>query len=460
MNVIEAIADWSCRQNHFSPRARELARMAIVDTLACQYAGQSDFSSLAVRHAFAEYLNPDAAASVVGGGKAPAAIAALLNATAAHAIDYDDNFQPGMSHASAVLVPALLAVADEINATGSQLIDAYLIGLQAQAFVGMGVGPSHYTAGWHGTSTVGCIGTSAGVARLMGFDQAAVARTLSNAVSFASGTKGQFGTPIKPLHAGWAARNAIDAARFAEQGMRGRIDILEAPQGFLDLFGGGSANGWDIAAILATQKHVIETTGVMPKRHPCCGSTHMIVDALNDIREQHKFRDDQVLSVETLVGIANRRNLAYELPQDEMQARFSMQYCVDTLLRNGALGVKDFTAERVAQFTEPSRLARITMQAYSAEQEEDTPPGERLPHCVTVTLTDGRVLKGERKLAKGSLLEPFSDADRLQKFVDCCAALPDPQALFAQLERLDEQPDLGFIRPLFLEPARNNGGLI
>lgn len=449
MNVIEAIADWSCRQNEFSPRARELARVAIVDTLACLYAGQDDFSSLAVRRAFAEYLNPNARSSVVGGGKAPAAIAALLNATAAHAIDYDDNFQPGMSHASAVLVPALLAVANEINASGGQLIDAYLIGLQAQAFVGAGVGPSHYTAGWHGTSTVGCIGTSAGVARLLGFDQAAMARTLSNAVSFASGTKGQFGTPIKPLHAGWAARNAVDAARFAEQGMRGRIDILEAPQGFLAMFGGESANGWDIAAILSSQQHVIETTGVMPKKHPCCGSTHMIIDALNDIREQHGFSDAEVLSVETLVGIANQRNLAYDLPQDEMQARFSMQYCVDTLLRNGALGVKDFTAERVAQLTEPARLARISMRAYSAEQEKDTPPGERLPHCVTLRLTDGRVLTGERKLAKGSLVEPFSYADRLQKFVDCCAALPDPEALFMQLERLDEQQDLGFLAQLY-----------
>ncbi|EIC85652.1 MmgE/PrpD family protein [Serratia sp. M24T3] len=449
MNVIEAIADWSCRQDQFSPRARELARIAITDTLACLYAGQNDFSSLAVRRAFEDYLNPDAGASVIGGGKAPAAIAALLNATAAHAIDYDDNFQPGMSHASAVLVPALLAVADETNASGSRLIDAYLIGLQAQAFVGMGVGPSHYTAGWHGTSTVGCIGTAAGVAWLMGQDEAGISRTLSNAVSFASGTKGQFGTPIKPLHAGWAARNAIDAARFADQGMRGRIDILEAPQGFMEMFGGASATGWDIAAILSTQKHVIETTGVMPKRHPCCGSTHMIIDALADLREQHDFADAEVVSVDTLVGIANQRNLAYELPQDEMQARFSMQYCVDTVLRNGALGVRDFTAERVAQLTDPARLARITMRAYSAEQEKDTPPAERLPHRITVTLKDGRVLEAERKLAKGSLVEPFTSADRLQKFVDCCAALPNARALFMQLEMLDQQEDLGFLTDLY-----------
>lgn len=451
MNAIEAIAAWSHRQNSFSPQARELARLAITDTLACLYAGQQDFSSRAVRRAFSEYLNPDAGARVIGGGKAPAAIAALLNATAAHAIDFDDNFQPGMSHASAVLVPALLAVADEINASGHPLIDAYLVGLQAQAFVGWGVGPSHYTAGWHGTSTVGCIGTAVGVARLLGLDSAGMARALSNAVSFASGTKGQFGTPIKPLHAGWAARNAIDAARLAEQGMQGRIDILEAPQGFLELFGGDSPSGWDVEQILATEKHVIETVGVMPKRHPCCGSTHMIIDALCDIREQHVFADEDVVSVATLVGIANQRNLAYTVPEDEMQARFSMPYCVDTLLRNGALGVNDFTPQRVADLSDPERLARISMQAYSAAQEKDTPPGERLPHRVTVTLRDGRVFEAERTLAKGSLIEPFTPAERLQKFVDCCASLRHAEPLFAQLERLDEQQDMTFLTAFFAD---------
>lgn len=455
MNVIEAIASWCCSQPDFSTTARRKAREAITDTLACLFAGQDDFSSRAVRAASESYFSPHASSRLAGGGRAPAAIAALINGTAAHAIDYDDNFAPGMSHASAVLLPALLAVADEINASGEQLVDAYLTGLQAQAFVGSGVAPSHYTAGWHGTSTVGCIGSAAGVAWLMGMDQAGIARTLSNAVSFASGTKGQFGTPIKPLHAGWAARNAVDAAKFAQQQMQGRIDILEAPQGFLEMFGGLTPPGWDIAGILGTHQHVIETTGVMPKRHPCCGSTHMIIDALDDLRARHDFSDTDVLAVDTRVGIANLRNLAYPLPANEMQARFSMQYCVDTWLRNGSLGVSDFTPARVAKLTDPARLQRISMRCYTPEQEADTPPGERLTHEVTLILRDGRTLQAGRKLAKGSNTEPFSDADRLRKFTDCCATMPSAGALFHQLNQLEEQEDLGFMASLFGEPLRD-----
>ncbi|NDL61747.1 MmgE/PrpD family protein [Acerihabitans arboris] len=447
MNVIEAIAAWSRAQDGFSRPARELARRAIVDTLACLYAGRGDFSTLAVRTAGEPYLRRDYRARVIGGGRAPAAIAALINGTSAHAIDYDDNFGPGMSHASAVLVPALLAAADELNAGGGQLVDAYLIGLQAQAFIGAGVGPSHYTAGWHGTSTVGCIGTAAGVAWLMGLDQAGIARALSNAVSFASGTKGQFGTPIKPLHAGWAARNAIEAAVLAQRGMRGRIDILEAPQGFGEMFGGAAPSGWDIPAILGTRPHVIESVGVMPKRHPCCGSTHMIIDALSDLRDTHDFTDADVVSADTLVGIANQRNLAYAVPENEMQARFSMHYCVDTWLRNGALSVLDFTPARVAQQTDPARLARITLRAYRAEQEA----GGKLPHRVTLTLRDGRRLEAERRLAKGSNTEPFSEAERRQKFIDCCAGLELPDRLFDRLKSLGDAGDLGYLDALLVE---------
>jgi 2-methylcitrate dehydratase PrpD len=180
----------------------------------------------------------------------------------------------------------------------------------------------------------------------------------------------------------------------------------------------------------------------------------MIIDALDDLRAQHDFSDDDVLAVDTLVGIANLRNLAYPQPVNEMQARFSMQYCVDTWLRHGSLGVSDFTPARVAELAEPARLARISMRCYTPEQEAGLPPEERLTHEVTLTLRDGRTLQAGRKLAKGSNREPFSDADRLRKFTDCCATMSNASGLFRQLNRLEEQEDLEFLAALFDEPLR------
>lgn len=435
MTVIETIAAWCAREPRFSANARRLAHDAISDTLACLCAGRRDFSTLAVKQAWKYDAH------------SPAAVMALVNATAAHAIDYDDNFGPGMSHASAVLVPALLAVALEQNASGEDLVKAYLIGLQAQAFVGDVVSPSHYTAGWHGTSTIGCIGTAAGVAWLKGLDEDGIARTLSIAVSQASGMKGQFGTPLKPFHAGMAARNAVEAAQLAATGMSGRLDILEGEMGFCELFAGAGFSAEKVQAWAATDRHIIETVGVMPKKHPCCGSTHRVLDAIADLQAQHAFVAKDVESVNCKVGISNRRNLAYTAPENEMQARFSMNYCIARMLEAGSLSVADFTPDRVSVQACHPLMTRITMQSWQPEEEAEA---VNLPHLVTVTLLDGRVLRHQRLSAKGSLSEPFSEQERREKFADCCAQLSGSEVLYQRVGKLEKEFDLAFLQEMLV----------
>jgi 2-methylcitrate dehydratase PrpD len=442
VSIIEAIARWSRSGVEFSDLARLRARHAIADTIGCALAGAGDPSVQAVRAAFAGSIADGPRCTLVGGGQAAEGLSALVNGTAAHALDYDDNFRPGASHASAVLVPALLGPALAGGASGRMLVDAYLVGLEAQAAVGRGVNPSHYAAGWHSTSTVGCIGTATGVAWLRGLDEAGIARAMSLTVSMAAGVKGQFGTPAKPLHAGLAARNAVEAAALAECGMTGRLDILEAPQGFRELFGGPDAAGWDRVSI--GTPHVIESEGLMPKRHPCCGSTHNAVDIVLDLKTQHGFAAAEVVAVETLVGLVNQRNLAYPRPQDEMQARFSMQYCVALALLKDRLDLSDFTAAAVGAKPVRELLPRIAMTSHPPEEERGRP----LPHRVTIRLADGRVLSGERGEAKGTIADPFDDLDRRAKFADCCCSTLDTSEadhLHDRLDRLDEEGDLAFL---------------
>lgn len=428
MTLIETLAQWCETPPPFSPRARQLACEAITDTLACLVAGRSDFSTLAVQQAW-----PDT--------QGIPSQDALMNATAAHAIDFDDNFAPGMSHASAVLVPALLAVAG--NADGAALIRAYLIGLQAQAYIGEAIGYQHYTAGWHGTSTVGCIGSAAGVAALMGQDAAGIARALSIAVSLASGVKGQFGTPLKPFHAGMAARNAVDAATLAQTGMQGRLDIIECAQGFAELYA-GTVNQ---PSLPGAEQHVIECIGVMPKKYPCCGSTHRILDAIVDLQQQQRWNIDDIESVHCQVGIANWRNLAYDQPENEMQARFSMQYCVAMMLKHGTLSVQDFTLERVQQQSEANQLAMITLAPWSAEQETES---RDLPHVLTLRFKDGQEIVHSRRRARGTLDEPFSAMERQAKFYDCCADVTDAAEIYRKLMALEQQTNLAFVRKLMV----------
>jgi len=448
MTVAQAIAAW-CFDYQASARARQLAVHAIIDTLGCMAAGCHEPTVEVVRQAFTgQRLNgrlggfatrPDA--------HCPPALTALIDGTAAHALDYDDNFIPGMSHASAVLVPALLALAHQGETTGAQLIDAYLSGLQAQAFIGAAIGYEHYRAGWHGTSTVGLIGSAAATAHLLGLDARAMAMALAIATSFASGTKGQFGTLIKPFHAGHAARGAVEAALLAQAGMQARADILEDPQGFVSLSAASQPVRWDKFAIHASNSHIIETTGVLPKRYPCCGSTHLILDSLVELMRETKLNPDAIERIECHIGIANYRNLPYRRPQDQMQAKFSLPYCIAKLLRNGQLLIQDFYDEAIADAQDDPLLDKVVISAYSEAEEALTPPDEeRLPHRLTLILQNGQRLERARSRAVGSLHYPFSDDDRRQKFDDCFSWLADKEPLYHKLLAMDCDKPIDWIR--------------
>jgi 2-methylcitrate dehydratase PrpD len=413
--VLEKISAHVVSKMDFSHLATTRAKHAIIDTIGCMVAGAGDQTPLSVAAAFSNDIGAGGVSAVFTGGRASPAISALINGTAAHCLDFDDNFHPARAHASAVLVPALLAIATaDRSISGPRFIRAYLAGLEAQAAVGFGVNPSHYNRGWHGTSTVGCIGSAAGVAILLGLGEAQIAQAMSIATSFAAGPKGQFGTAVKPLHAGMAARNAVEAAYLAQAGITGRLDILERPQGFLDLFGGTDSTGWD--ALSWDESHIIETRGLVTKLHPCCASIHRVIDAALDLKTDHPFSLDQVQRIETKVGRSAVDNLTYSEPADEMQARFSMQYCLATALLQDRLSLSDFTRDAISRPEIRRHMPKISMTAYSEEEERGV---ERIAHQVTVTLLDGRIFRTERLHAKGAIAAPLTEADRHSKFSDC-----------------------------------------
>jgi 2-methylcitrate dehydratase PrpD len=469
-SVLETIAAWAASRPTFTDVARRRAQHAYVDTFACMLAGVADPATLATRAAYAHAIGNGARkppgnssnlglAQVLGGGHADAAVAACVNATAAHALDYDDSFPPAITHASAILVPALVAIGQAGAASGRALIDAYLIGLEAQAIVGRGVNPAHYALGWHASSTVGCIGTAAATATLMGLDRDGIARATSVAVSMACGIKAQFGTPVKPLHIGLAARNAIEAARFAAAGMSGRLDILEAARGFRDMYAGPDAPGYS-TPIAPGAPHSMDSDGLRPKRHPCCGATHNTLDALLDLKAQHDFRHDDVRSVQTVVSRTHANNLPYARPTDEMQARFSMPYCAALALAQDRLTLADFTPQAVRRAALAPLMDRIEMRRHDA-QAEQAARGGRPPHHVTVVLRDGRRLCATRAHPKGSLEDPFNETDLYDKFIDCASFLPDAQrsALHERLIRLDRQDDLTFLATAFADCSRHSSAL-
>lgn len=450
MTVIHQLAEWAAEvPTQWSELALARAEHAIEDVVACMVAGAGDEAAARVRLAIAPW--GEGTSTVVGQHTgAPAPWAAMANGTAAHALDYDDIFRPGVTHATAVLFPALLALAEEVDASGVALLDAYIVGLEIQAAVGRGVNRSHYDQGWHATSTVGCIGAAAACARLLGLDTTQFAHAISLSVSMASGAKVQFGTMAKPFHAGLGAQHAIMAATLAKAGLQGRATALEGSLGFLSLYGGPNPLGWDHVLTDFGKRLAIEDAGIVFKRHPCCGSSHFVLDCVLDLKREHGFDVEDVVQVDALIGSGNKRNLMYDEPQNEMQARFSLQYCVAIALLNDRLSLTDFTPKAVRR-PAVRRLLKLTRVHAYDPVDEPVDPDVRMAHRVEITLKDGRQLRAERAHTRGSIQEPFDEDDRLQKFEDCCRSMPvaeDVDALRSLLTRLRDLDSLRSISAL------------
>ena len=446
MNVTGRLAEWAASwDGNASETARRWARDAIYDTVACMIAGSGDEGASRVRAVISGWGSGPA--TVVGSADpAPPPWAALANGTAAHALDYDDNIHYAMTHPSAVILPALLAVAEETNAGGRAVITAWLVGIEIQVAVGHGVNRLHYDNGWHATSTIGTIGAAAACARLLGLNAAMIANAISLGVSMASGTKVQFGTMAKPFHAGMAAKNAVMAARFAEGGLTAAPEPLDAHYGFRDLYVGRDSRGWDgvlddLGNPLAAEKY-----GLEPKCYPCCAGAHRALDGLLELQAKHGFGAEDVAEIATLVGWGNASSLLYPNPVHEMEARFSMQYCIAAALLNGQLQLSDFTLDAIHRPEVRRLFPLIRMETHPRTDAEA--PAARKPAEVTVRLKDGRTLHASIQHARGTMFRPFAPTELAEKFRDCAVGLMPPAACAAVKDHLSDFEHLASTRDL------------
>src|SRR5262249_8155861 len=245
--------------------------------------------------------------------RASAANAALANGTAAHALDYDDMCFVSLAHPSAPLVPAAWAAAEIAGASGRALLDAYRAGFEIEGRLGRAMNPRHYQRGWHCTSTLGTIGAAAAASRLLGLDAGATGHALAIAASEASGLKENFGTMVKPLHAGLAARNGVLAALLARGGLTASEQAIDGPQGFLHAMDGEGGALDDALADLGVRWEILDT-GITVKLYPSCAGTHPSLDVILDLRREAGIAADDVDRVDIVVDSITPTVLIYERP--------------------------------------------------------------------------------------------------------------------------------------------------
>ncbi len=395
--------------------AVHIASRAFADTIGVALAGcRVDF--LDGVEAALEIGRDDSQATKIGRpGRCTVLQAALINGTSAHALDFDDCSTTMGGHPSAPVIPALLALAQERRASGLQLLEAYLAGVELETRLARSVMPHHYEKGWHPTATLGVFGAAAASARLIGLDAQGIATALSIAVSMASGLKSNFGTPIKPLHVGQAAYNGVLAAVLAEKGLSANHDAFEHRYGFFTVFNGEGTFSPECALADWGAPMEVLDPGIAIKQHPCCGSAHSAVDAALEIRRRYgPFAATEIARIETSTHRMRLAHTNRPEPRTGLDAKFSVQFLTAKALMAGVLRLSDFED---ATFLDADVAALLGRTTATAHEKPNAYLGE-----VRVTLADGRVLEASASTEFGrGPNNPMSDEELEAKFVDCAS---------------------------------------
>lgn len=394
--------------------ARARAAAAVLDTVGVILAGAGEPASRIVQGVVAgegagicQVFGASASSSATG--------AALANGTAAHALDYDDMCFVSLAHPSAPLVPAAFAAAEVARASGAALLDAYVVGFEIEGRLGALMNPRHYQRGWHCTSTLGTIGAAAAACRLYGLDAAATGHALAIAASGASGLKENFGTMVKPLHAGLAARNGVLAALLARDGMTASALAIEGPQGFLQAM---DSQGTGIAGAIADlgSRWEIIDTGITVKLYPSCAGTHPTLDLILDMRREHSFTVADVERIEIEVDSITPTVLIYDRPTTDLEAKFSMAFCAAAAVVDGHVGLETFEASYLTHPDITSVMERVTM---TVNKGFDNGAPALTQARVTIRLQGGRIDSRNAAGARGYPANPATDAELDVKFLSC-----------------------------------------
>jgi len=402
----------------------ELGKKSILDGLGLALSGTVAKSG----ELMAEYLSSmslNGPASVLGTRlKVPCRFAAFANGTAIHADDFDDTqLAVGkdrvyglLTHPTAPCLPAALAVAEAGGRSGADLMVAYHVGVEVECKISEAISPRHYQHGFHSTATCGPFAAAAAAAKLKGLDAEATRRALALAGSQSAGLRENFGSMTKPFHAGRAAESGIVAADFAALGWTTADRILEAPRGFFQAHGGG----FDADAIQGKLGNpwTFQFPGVSIKPHPSGSLTHPGMTEMARLIRAHGITADSVRSVRVGTNHNMPNALIHHRPTNELQAKFSMEFCMAILLIEGRAGLAEFTDEVVSRRDVQEMVRRID---FGVHPEAEAAGYDKMTTIIDIVLTDGRTVSGRADFGKGSPANPMSYDEEAEKFAQCAA---------------------------------------
>src|SRR3954463_8494242 len=323
----------------------ERTKQCLLDWFAVTVCGaQDELTEILVREAMDD--GAVGAASLVGrSGKTLPSAAALINGAASHALDYDDvNFAMG-GHPTVTVVPAILALGEQIKASGRLFVESFIAGYETPAGFGKRVGPSHYLKGFHVTGTVGSFSATAAAGRMLGLTDEQLAVAFGIAATQAAGLKSNFGTMCKPLHAGTASEHGLRAARLAAKGFTARGDSLECDQGFAS----SQSDPLEVDAALGEPPSGWHLRNNLFKYHAACYLTHAPIECAKEIRLKNNFPPERVKKILLRIDSGSDKVCNIPHPTTGLEAKFSLRQTVAMALTGVDTAALDSYSDAVTQ---------------------------------------------------------------------------------------------------------------
>lgn len=451
MGLTESLAQFAARtkKEGIPPGVLKAAKRHFIDTLgvalgASKSAIAGILSKVVARREGGESSLWD------GSGRAGAAEAAWVNGTLAHALDFDDG---GVAltpmHPSSPVLPAVFALAEARALSGMDALCAYVVGVEVECKLANLASLRHYERGWHATSVLGALGSTAASSSLLNLAPERICHALGMAASMAGGLRANFGSMTKPLHAGEAARNGLLAALLAEKGFTANPAILEAENGFAHVFDlGESMARAEISDRLGKPFHLL-SPGIAIKRFPSCTATHLCLEALFELRKLHRFLPDQIEKVECGLheldfGVLVRP-AKIETPEE---ARFSLEYVMAAAILDGELSLRHFTEASIQRENIQALMRRIGV--YVPPELQGPESRKNRFGLVKIHLRDGSLVSRRATKIRGHPPHLLSDEEVDRKFLDCVIPVLGSEKAGTLLASLHELEKARHVGELFL----------
>lgn len=419
------------------PQALEVARLGFTDCLGVLLAGRhEDLVQRLARHVHEQGGRAESRLAS-GGARVGMVQAALVNASCAHALDYDDF--AFSNHPSAVLVPTILAAADARPCSGARMALAYLVGYEIWADLMLRESDLYYDKGWHPTAVLGPIGAAAAGCVVLGLDAGMSQHALALAASDAGGVFENFGTMAKPWHGGRAAAAGLQSASLARAGLAASPTALEGSHGLMRAIsphGKVDLERWPELGQLWRSA----TLRLNIKKHPTVGASQRVIDAVLALGAGQRPDAAQIASITVKVSERHAAVMPYHLPQDALQAKFSIEFALCCALLHKAVGFAQLQDAVVRAAPMQALMAKVKIQTTAEFEPEwrDAAPFDE----VLFDLHDGQSLASPKvRRASGHADTPLNREQLLAKFLGCTrhTQVVDSEALalFEAMQRID-----------------------